>query len=133
VEGRLTTGVSAKDVILAIIATIGAGGGVRHAIEYAGSAIRAMSMDKRMTVCNMSIEAGARAGMIGPDETTFAFLEGRPCAPRGEAWAQALASWEALAHGPGAGFARGGRLTPAHTAPRAPLAPPPQDAPPNPG
>src|SRR2546422_954792 len=87
----LTPPTGAKDVILAIIAQIGAGGGVGHAIEYAGSAIRAMSMDERMTVCNMSIEAGARAGMIAPDETTYAFLEGRPFAPRGDRWAQALA------------------------------------------
>src|SRR5439155_797706 len=77
VEGRLPDGVNAKDVILAIIARIGAGGGVGHAVEYAGSTIRAMSMDERMTVCNMSIEAGARAGMVAPDETTFAYLQGR--------------------------------------------------------
>src|SRR5438876_2222468 len=96
VDGRLGPGVGAKDVILAIIAQIGAGGGVGHAIEYAGSAIRAMSMDERMTVCNMSIEAGARAGMIAPDETTYAFLEGRPFAPRGDAWGKALAYWEPL-------------------------------------
>ena len=79
VDGRLAPGVAAKDVILAIIAKIGAGGGVGHAIEYAGSTIRAMSMDERMTVCNMSIEAGARAGMIAPDETTFAYHR-RPAA-----------------------------------------------------
>src|SRR6266571_3314767 len=81
VEGRLPDGVNAKDVILAIIARIGAGGGVGHAVEYAGSTIRAMSMDERMTVCDMSIEAGARAGMVAPDETTFAYLQGRPFAP----------------------------------------------------
>src|SRR5256885_8747679 len=96
VEGRLPDGVNAKDVILAIIARIGAGGGVGHAIEYAGSTIRAMSMDERMTVCNMSIEAGARAGMVAPDETTFAYLQGRPFAPRGDAWGKALAYWETL-------------------------------------
>ncbi len=96
VEGRLPDGVNAKDVILAIIARIGAGGGVGHAVEYAGSAIRAMSMDERMTVCNMSIEAGARAGMVAPDETTFAYLQGRPFAPRGDAWGKALAYWETL-------------------------------------
>src|SRR5687767_6362562 len=90
VNGRLGTGVDAKDVILAIIARIGAGGGVGHAIEYAGSTIRAMSMDERMTVCNMSIEAGARAGMVAPDETTYAYLEGRPFAPKGDLWARAL-------------------------------------------
>src|SRR5256885_1522449 len=91
VEGRLAAGVTAKDVILAIIAEISAGGGVGHAIEYAGSTMRAMSMDERMTVCNMSIEAGARAGMVAPDETTFAYLEGRPFAPRGDASGAALA------------------------------------------
>ena len=83
VTGTRPFGVMAKDVILAIIARIGAGGGVGHAIEYAGPVIRAMSMDERMTVCNMSIEAGARAGMVAPDETTFAYLEGRPLAPAG--------------------------------------------------
>ena len=102
IEGRLAPGVVAKDVILAIIATIGAGGGVRHVIEYAGSAIRAMSMDERMTVCNMSIEAGARAGMIAPDETTYAFLQSRPFAPRDE---------------PGRRRSRSGRHCPATPAP----------------
>jgi 3-isopropylmalate/(R)-2-methylmalate dehydratase large subunit len=106
VEGRLGRGVGAKDVVLAIIARIGAGGGVGHAIEYAGSAIRAMSMDERMTVCNMSIEAGARAGMIAPDETTYAYLEGRPFAPKGDRWAQALADWKTLPTDPGAVFDR---------------------------
>jgi 3-isopropylmalate/(R)-2-methylmalate dehydratase large subunit len=96
IEGRLGPGVGAKDVILAVIATIGAGGGVGHAVEYAGSVIRAMSMDERMTVCNMSIEAGARAGMVAPDETTFAYLEGRPSAPKGAMWARALAYWQTL-------------------------------------
>jgi 3-isopropylmalate/(R)-2-methylmalate dehydratase large subunit len=128
VVGCLATGVSAKDVILAIIATIGAGGGVRHAIEYAGSAIRAMSMDERMTVCNMSIEAGARAGMIAPDETTFAFIEGRPFAPRGEAWAQALASWKALPTDPGAVFDREITLAAADIAPTVTWGTSPQDA-----
>src|SRR5438093_1378259 len=104
VDGRLAPGVDAKDVILAIIAKIGAGGGVGHAIEYAGSGIRAMSMDERMTVCNMSIEGGARAGMIAPDDTTFAYVEGRPLAPRGAAWRQALAFWKTLPSEPGAGF-----------------------------
>jgi 3-isopropylmalate/(R)-2-methylmalate dehydratase large subunit len=95
-DGRPGFGVAAKDLILAVIARIGAGGGVGHAIEYAGSAIRALSMDGRMTVCNMSIEAGARAGMIAPDDTTFAYLEGRPYAPRGDAWGAALAGWRTL-------------------------------------
>jgi 3-isopropylmalate/(R)-2-methylmalate dehydratase large subunit len=96
VTGTRPFGVMAKDVILTIIARIGAGGGVGHAIEYAGPVIRAMSMDERMTVCNMSIEAGARAGMVAPDETTFAYLEGRPLAPRGEMWPRALAFWKTV-------------------------------------
>src|SRR6185436_17189115 len=104
VDGRLGKGVGAKGVILAIIAKIGAAGGVRHALEYAGSVIRAMSMDERMTVCNMSIEAGARSGMIAPDETTYAYLEGRPHAPTGERWAQALAYWKTLPSDPDARF-----------------------------
>jgi 3-isopropylmalate/(R)-2-methylmalate dehydratase large subunit len=106
IEGRLGHGVTAKDTILALIAHVGAGGATGHAIEYAGSAIRAMSMDERMTVCNMSIEAGARAGMIAPDDTTFAYLEGRPFAPRGEAWGRALAFWRTLPGDDGAGFDR---------------------------
>ena len=81
VEGRLRPGVTAKDLILAVIGKIGVSGGTGHVLEYRGSAIRALSMDERMTVCNMSIEAGARAGMIAPDETTFAYLEGKPRAP----------------------------------------------------
>ena len=96
VDGRLSEGVTAKDVILAIIAKIGAAGAVGHAIEYAGSAIRALSMEGRFTVCNMSIEAGARAGMVVPDDKTFAYLEGRPSAPRGAAWDAALVRWRAL-------------------------------------
>jgi 3-isopropylmalate/(R)-2-methylmalate dehydratase large subunit len=96
VDGKLGFGVSAKDVILAIIAKIGVGGGVGHVIEYAGSAIAAMSMEARMTVCNMSIEAGARAGMVAPDETTYAYMANRPFAPKGAAWDEALAAWRAL-------------------------------------
>jgi 3-isopropylmalate/(R)-2-methylmalate dehydratase large subunit len=95
-HGRLGHGGTAKDTILALIAQIGAGGATGHAIEYAGPAVRAMSMDERMTVCNMSIEAGARCGMVAPDDTTFAYLEGRPFAPRGEAWARAVVSWRTL-------------------------------------
>jgi 3-isopropylmalate/(R)-2-methylmalate dehydratase large subunit len=128
VEGRLGPGVGAKDVILAIIARIGAGGGVGHAIEYAGSAIRAMSMDERMTVCNMSIEAGARAGMIAPDATTFAYLEGRPFAPKGEAWHQALASWTALPSDPAARFDREVELPASEIAPTVTWGTSPQDA-----
>jgi 3-isopropylmalate/(R)-2-methylmalate dehydratase large subunit len=97
VDGALGPGVSAKDIILAIIAKIGAAGAVGHAIEYAGSTIRALSMEGRLTVCNMSIEAGARAGLIAPDATTFAYLEGRPFAPKGVEWDAAVARWSALA------------------------------------
>src|SRR5438270_2542953 len=96
VEGSLPEGVTAKDVILAVIARIGTGGGQGHVIEYRGEAIRALSMEGRMTVCNMSIEAGARAGMIAPDETTFAYLQGRPHAPQGAEWDEALAYWRSL-------------------------------------
>jgi 3-isopropylmalate/(R)-2-methylmalate dehydratase large subunit len=96
VEGALPDGVTAKDLILAVIAKIGTGGGQGYVIEYRGEAIRALSMEARMTVCNMSIEAGARAGMIAPDETTFAYLEGRPHAPSGTNWDAALADWRQL-------------------------------------
>jgi 3-isopropylmalate/(R)-2-methylmalate dehydratase large subunit len=96
VHGRLPLGVTAKDVILAIIAKVGANGAAGHVIEYAGSTIRAMSIEERLTVCNMSIEAGARAGMIAPDETTYAYLKGRPYAPKGAAWERALAHWKTL-------------------------------------
>ena len=128
VDGRLGPGVNAKDVILAIIAKIGAGGGVRHAIEYAGSTIRAMSMDERMTVCNMSIEAGARAGMIAPDDTTFAYIEGRPLAPRGAAWQAALAEWKALPSDPDAVFDRQVQLAASDIAPTVTWGTSPQDA-----
>jgi 3-isopropylmalate/(R)-2-methylmalate dehydratase large subunit len=96
VEGELPPGVTAKDVILTVIGRIGTGGGTGHVIEYRGTAIRALSMEGRMTVCNMSIEAGARAGMVAPDDTTFAYLEGRPHSPGGAAWEQALDDWRAL-------------------------------------
>jgi len=128
VEGRLALGVTAKDVILAIIARIGAGGGVGHVIEYAGSTIRAMTMDERMTVCNMSIEAGARAGMVAPDETTFAYLEGRPFAPRGDGWARALAAWKTTPSDPGARFDREVRLAASEIAPTVTWGTSPQDA-----
>jgi 3-isopropylmalate/(R)-2-methylmalate dehydratase large subunit len=97
VEGDLPPGVSAKDVILAIIARIGTGGGVGRVLEYRGSAIRSLSMEGRMTVCNMSIEAGARAGMVAPDDTTFAYLQGRPHAPKGSDWDRAVGHWRSLA------------------------------------
>ena len=102
VDGVLADGVTAKDVILAIIGHIGTGGGIGHVIEYRGSAIRSLSMEGRMTVCNMSIEAGAKAGLIAPDDTTFAYLEGREFAPKGAKWEQALDAWRALATDTGA-------------------------------
>ncbi|HVL37691.1 MAG TPA: 3-isopropylmalate dehydratase large subunit [Burkholderiales bacterium] len=104
IEGVRPRGVSAKDVILALIARIGAGGAVGHVIEYAGGAVRAMSVEERLTVCNMSIEAGARAGMVAPDDTTFQYLRGRPFAPSGEAWDRALAYWKTLPSDPQARF-----------------------------
>jgi 3-isopropylmalate/(R)-2-methylmalate dehydratase large subunit len=96
VEGRLPAGVTAKDLVLAVIARIGTGGGQGHVIEYRGEAVRALSMEGRMTVCNMSIEAGARAGMVAPDQTTFDYLAGREHAPKGEDWDAAIAYWRSL-------------------------------------
>jgi 3-isopropylmalate/(R)-2-methylmalate dehydratase large subunit len=96
VEGELPAGATSKDIILAIIAKIGTGGGQGYVLEYRGDAIRALSMEARMTVCNMSIEAGARAGMIAPDETTFAYLKGRPHAPEGADWDAAVEYWQTL-------------------------------------
>lgn len=104
VDGELGPGVTAKDIILAIIAEIGTAGATGHVIEYRGSAISALSMEGRMTICNMSIEGGARAGMVAPDETTFAYLKGRPEAPSGEAWEEALAYWRTLTTDDGAAF-----------------------------
>jgi 3-isopropylmalate/(R)-2-methylmalate dehydratase large subunit len=104
VDGHLGTGVTAKDIILGIIAQIGTAGGTGHVIEFRGSAIRDLSMEGRMTICNMTIEAGARAGMIAPDETTVAYLEGRPHAPKGAEWNQAVEDWLALPTEPGATF-----------------------------
>jgi 3-isopropylmalate/(R)-2-methylmalate dehydratase large subunit len=104
VDGDLPAGVTAKDVVLSIIARIGTGGGIGSVIEYRGSAIRGLSMEGRMTVCNMSIEAGARAGMIAPDDTTFAWLEGRAHAPQGAEWERALDDWRTLATDDGAAF-----------------------------
>jgi 3-isopropylmalate/(R)-2-methylmalate dehydratase large subunit len=106
VEGELPDGVTAKDLILAIIGRIGTGGGIGSIIEYRGSAIRGLSMEGRMTVCNMSIEAGAKAGLIAPDDTTFAYLEGRAHAPRGKDWEAALDHWRSLPTDDGATFAK---------------------------
>ena len=106
VEGKLPLGVTAKDIILAIIGKIGTDGATGCVVEYAGSAIRALSMEGRMTICNMSIEAGARAGMIAPDETTFAYLQDRKFTPKGEAWERAVAEWSKLPSDPGAKFDR---------------------------
>ncbi len=106
VEGELPYGVTAKDIILHIIGRIGTDGATGHVVEYAGSAIRALSMEGRMTICNMSIEAGARAGMIAPDETTFAYLKGRRFSPQGEAWDLAVQNWSALVTDEGAAFDR---------------------------
>jgi len=104
--GRLGTGVTAKDVILGLIASIGTGGGTGYVFEYSGEAVRAMSMEERMTLCNMSIEAGARAGMVAPDETTYQYLAGRQFAPQGEAWEKALATWKTLPSDAGAVYDR---------------------------
>ncbi|VTY08690.1 3-isopropylmalate dehydratase large subunit [Rothia mucilaginosa] len=104
VEGTLKPGVTAKDIILAVIAQIGTGGGQGYVLEYRGSAIRALSMEGRMTMCNMSIEAGARAGMVAPDETTFEYIKGRPHAPKGEEWDKAVEYWKTLPTDEGAVF-----------------------------
>ncbi|MBN8898886.1 MAG: 3-isopropylmalate dehydratase large subunit, partial [Rhodospirillales bacterium] len=117
VDGTLSPHVAGKDVILAIIGRIGAGGAVGHVIEYAGSAIRGLEMEGRLTVCNMSIEAGARAGMIAPDDTTFAWVEGRARAPKGDAFAAAVAAWRRLPSDEGARFDREVTLNAADIAP----------------
>src|SRR6266566_5041738 len=118
ITGSRAPGVSAKDLILALIGKIGTAGAAGHVIEYTGDAIRALSMKERMTVCNMSIEAGARAGMIAPDETTFAYLAGRPRAPTGAAWTRAMASWRGLQSDPGATYDRRVTLDAATLAPQ---------------
>jgi 3-isopropylmalate/(R)-2-methylmalate dehydratase large subunit len=110
VDGELPDGVTAKDLVLGIIAEIGTHGGTGHVIEYRGEAIRSLDMAGRMTVCNMSIEAGARAGMIAPDDTTFAFLEGRKHSPKGKDWERALDDWRSLVTDEGASFDREIRL-----------------------
>ncbi|MFZ5789471.1 MAG: 3-isopropylmalate dehydratase large subunit [Pseudomonadota bacterium] len=127
VEGDLPLGVTAKDLILAIIGKIGTAGGTGHVIEYAGPAIRALSMEGRMTVCNMSIEAGARAGLIAPDETTFAYIKGRPMAPKGGAWEQAVGYWRTLPSDPGAAYDREVSLKAAEIAPQVTWGTSPED------
>ena len=104
IDGHLRAGVTAKDIILAVIGKIGVGGGTGHVIEYRGDAVRSMDMEQRMTVCNMSIEGGARAGMVAPDETTFDYLHGRPRVPKGADWDAAVARWKALRTDDGAEF-----------------------------
>jgi 3-isopropylmalate/(R)-2-methylmalate dehydratase large subunit len=106
VDGSLSDGVSAKDLALGIIGRIGTDGAAGHIVEFAGEAVRALSMEERMTLCNMTIEAGGRAGMIAPDDVTFAYLEGRPHAPRGDAWREAVARWRTLGTDDGARFDR---------------------------
>ena len=106
-DGRLRPDVSAKDIILALISRIGVGGGTGSVIEYTGSAIRALNLEERMTVCNMSIEAGARAGLVAPDDTTFQYLCGRPHAPKGAEWAAAVARWKVLPTDGGAAYDSG--------------------------
>jgi 3-isopropylmalate/(R)-2-methylmalate dehydratase large subunit len=104
VDGTLQPGVSAKDIILALIAKIGVGGGTGYVLEYTGEAIRALNMEQRMTICNMSIEGGARAGLIAPDETTFAYIKGKPHAPQGADWDAAVEAWKQLPSDPGATY-----------------------------
>jgi 3-isopropylmalate/(R)-2-methylmalate dehydratase large subunit len=118
VDGALPFGVTAKDLILALIGEIGTAGGTGYVIEYAGEAVRGLSMEGRMTVCNMSIEGGARAGLIAPDETTFAYVEGRPMAPKGEAWDKAVAAWRRLPSDEGARYDKELRIDAASIAPQ---------------
>ncbi len=127
VEGDLPPAVTAKDLILAVIGKIGTAGGTGHVIEYAGQAIRDLSMEGRMTICNMSIEAGARAGLIAPDETTFAYLKGRPMAPKAGAWEQALAYWKTLPSDPGAKYEKEVHLVASQIVPQVTWGTSPQD------
>jgi 3-isopropylmalate/(R)-2-methylmalate dehydratase large subunit len=139
VDGKLGIGVTAKDIVLAIIGKIGTAGGTGYVIEYAGDAIRALSMEGRMTVCNMSIEGGARAGLIAPDETTFEYLKGRPMAPKAGAYEQAVAFWKTLPSDPGAKYDTEIKLSTADIAPQVTWGTSPEDvlpitgAVPNPG
>jgi 3-isopropylmalate/(R)-2-methylmalate dehydratase large subunit len=127
VSGSLPAGVTAKDIILAIIGRIGTAGGTGYVIEYCGDTIRGLSMEGRMTVCNMSIEAGARAGLIAPDETTFDYLKGRPHAPKGAAWEQAVAFWRTLPSDAGAGYDASVAIKAAGIAPHVTWGTSPQD------
>jgi 3-isopropylmalate/(R)-2-methylmalate dehydratase large subunit len=127
VQGALPFGVTAKDLILAIIGKIGTAGGTGHVIEYAGEAIRALSMEGRMTICNMSIEAGARAGLIAPDETTFTYLRGRPMSPKAGAFERAVAYWKTLPSDPGASYDKEVVLDAARIAPQVTWGTSPQD------
>jgi 3-isopropylmalate/(R)-2-methylmalate dehydratase large subunit len=127
VNGGLGAGVSPKDVILAVIGKIGTAGGTGHVFEYAGSTFRDMSMEGRMTVCNMSIEAGARAGLVAPDEKTIAYVMGRPYAPKGAAWEQAVAFWRTLPSDPGAKYDKEAHLDAADIAPHVSWGTSPQD------
>ena len=128
VNGRLSSGIAAKDIVLAIIAKIGADGATGHAIEFSGPVIRALSMEGRLTLCNMSIEAGARSGMIAPDETAFAYVRGRPYAPKGPLFEQALEAWSALATDEGAEFDREVEIDAGEVAPIVTWGTSPQDA-----
>ena len=128
VDGELAPGVTAKDVILAIIGKIGTAGGTGHVMEFAGSVIRDLSMEGRMTICNMAIEAGARAGMIAPDEKTFAYLEGRPMAPKGDVWDKAVAYWRTLPSDEGASYDTEVILPAAEIAPTVTWGTSPEDA-----
>ena len=127
VTGQPAPGVTAKDIILAVIGTIGTAGGTGHVIEYSGPAIEGLTMEGRMTVCNMSIEAGARAGLIAPDETTFDYLKGRPKVPKAAAWEQAVAYWRTLTADPGAVYDRTVELDAAEIAPHVTWGTSPQD------
>ena len=127
-DGHLSEGLAIKDVVLALIAAIGTGGGKGHAIEYAGSTVAALSMEARMTLCNMSIEAGSRVGMVAPDDATFAYLEGRPLAPRGAAWERALDHWRGLPSDRDAVFDREVRLDVSGLAPHVSWGTTPEEA-----
>ncbi len=127
VDGALPAGITGKDLVLAIIGKIGTAGGTGHVIEYAGQAIRDLSMEGRMTVCNMSIEGGARAGLIAPDETTFEYLMGRPMAPKAGAWEQAVTAWRALPSDPGAAYDKEVTLSTAEIEPQVTWGTSPED------